>query len=274
MDKFTNKTIIITGAASGIGKGLAEAFALQNATLLLLDINEILLKEVAEKLQQTSANVEFATLDVCDEAKTKQLWNDFANKHNRLDYVFNNAGYGMAEEAQDIPTEQWLKMINVNLMGVIYGAMEAFKIMKEKGGGHIINTASLAGLIGAPGSLPYATTKSAVVGFSKSLRVEGTAFNIKVTALCPGFIDTGIYENAWTGGISNKLFRKTIPLKIIPLAEAITETIRGVEKNEQLIVFPRYGKILYWIARLMPERLENKQIRGMVKFRRLKQPRL
>jgi NAD(P)-dependent dehydrogenase (short-subunit alcohol dehydrogenase family) len=273
MDKFTNKTIIITGAASGIGRGLAEAFAQQNAILLLLDINENLLKEVAQKIQQSGANVEFAVLDVCDEAKTKQLWNDFANKQGRLDYVFNNAGYGMAEEAQDIPTEQWLKMVNVNLMGVIYGAMEAFKIMKEKGGGHIINTASLAGLIGAPGSLPYATTKSAVVGFSKSLRVEGAAFNIKVTALCPGFIDTGIYENAWTGGIPNKLFRKTIPLKIIPLAEAITETIRGVEKNEQLIVFPRYAKILYWIGRLMPARLEGKQIGGMVKFRKLKQPR-
>ena len=273
MNNFTNKTIIITGAASGIGKGLAEAFAKQNAILLLLDINEDLLKQVAENLKQSGANIEFAILDVCDEAKTKQLWSDFANKHNRLDYIFNNAGYGMAEEAQDIPTEQWLKMVNVNLMGVIYGAMEAFKIMKEKGGGHIINTASLAGLIGSPGSLPYATTKSAVVGFSKSLRVEGAVFNIKVTALCPGFIDTGIYENAWTGGISNKLFRKTIPLPIIPLSEAITETIRGVEKNQQLIVFPRYAKILYWLARLMPAKLEGKQIGGMVKFRKLKEKR-
>lgn len=271
MNIFNDKIIIITGAGSGIGKGLAEAFALQNATLILCDINEDSVNTLAQSINSNGGKAQAFHLDVCNQAKAQEIWEQIAKQYGRLDYVFNNAGYGMAEEVQDIPYEQWHKMVDVNLMGVVYGAVEAFKIMKEKGGGHIINVASLAGLIGSPGSTPYATTKYAVVGLSKSMRVEGAAFNIKVSALCPGFIDTGIYESAWTGSISNKLFKKTIPLPIIPISEAIPAILKGVEKNEQLIILPKYAKTLYWMARLFPARLEGKQIGGMKKFRRLKE---
>jgi NAD(P)-dependent dehydrogenase (short-subunit alcohol dehydrogenase family) len=271
MNTFNEKIIIITGAGSGIGKGLAEAFALQNATLILCDINEDSVKTLAQNIINQGGKAEAFHLDVCNQVRTQEIWQQIANQYGRLDYVFNNAGYGMAEEVQDIPYEQWHKMVDVNLMGVVYGAVEAFKIMKDHGGGHIINVASLAGLIGSPGSIPYSTTKYAVVGLSKSMRVEGAAFNIKVSALCPGFIDTGIYENAWTGSISNKLFKKTIPLPIIPISEAIPAILKGVEKNEQLIILPKYAKTLYWMARIFPSRLEGKQIGGMKKFRRLKE---
>jgi NAD(P)-dependent dehydrogenase (short-subunit alcohol dehydrogenase family) len=271
MKRFNEKNVIITGAASGIGKGLAIALAAEGAVLLLLDINENAVKEVAKNIVENGGNAEADYLNVTDEARTKILWQNFATKNGRLDYVFNNAGYGMAEECHEIPTEQWQKMIDVNLMSVVHGAMEAFRIMKnQSSGGHIINTASLAGLIGSPGALPYATTKAAVVGLTKTLRVEGAAFNIRATALCPGFIDTGIYESAWSQSIPADMFRKTIPLPIIPLAEAILIFLKGILKNEQVIVLPRYGKIFYFFSKLLPFRLENKQIAGMAKFRKMK----
>jgi NAD(P)-dependent dehydrogenase (short-subunit alcohol dehydrogenase family) len=271
MNIFNEKIIIITGAASGIGKGLSETFAQRGATVILTDIDEDGVKNVTANIVKNGGKAESFQLNVCDEAKTRAIWQQTAQKYGRLDYVINNAGYGMAEEAQDIPTEQWLKMVNINLMGVVYGAMEAFKIMKEQGNGHIVNVASLAGLIGSPGSLPYATTKFAVVGLSKSLRVEGAAFGVNVSALCPAFIETGIYKNAWTGSLSNELFKRTIPSsKIISLEEAIRETIKGIEKNEQLIIFPRYARVFYWMARLLPAKFEAKQIAGMARFRRIK----
>lgn len=268
MNTFTDKIIIITGAGSGIGKGLAEAFANRNAQLILLDINLENVKTLTEKINSNGGKAEFDILDVSDEAKTKQIWQHVAEKYDRIDYVFNNAGYGIVGESEDIPTEQWLKMVNVNLMSVIYGSMEAFRIMKKKGGGYIVNTASLAGLVGAPGSLPYATTKTAVVGFSKTLRAEAAPFGVKVIAICPGFIETGIYENSWSDKMSGAKLRKSISLPVISLDEAVTEILKGIEKNEQLIVFPRYAKMLYWMARIFPKKLETKQIKGMERMRK------
>jgi NAD(P)-dependent dehydrogenase (short-subunit alcohol dehydrogenase family) len=268
MNTFTEKIIIITGAGSGIGKGLAEAFAKQNAQLILLDINAETVKAVCDGINQNGGKAEYDVLDVSDEAKTKEIWQYVATKYGRIDYLFNNAGYGIIGESEDIPSEQWIKMINVNLMSVVYGSMEAFRIMKEKGGGYIVNTASLAGLIGAAGSLPYATTKSAVVGFSKTLRAEAAPFGVKVIAICPGFIETGIYQNSWSEKMSGEKLRKSISLPVISLDEAVKEILKGVAKNEQLIVFPRYARMLYWMARIFPKKLENKQINGMMRMRK------
>jgi NAD(P)-dependent dehydrogenase (short-subunit alcohol dehydrogenase family) len=265
---FTDKIIIITGAGSGIGKGLAEAFGQQKAQLILLDINVESVKAVCESINAQGGKAEYDVLDVSNEARTNEIWQYVAKKYNRIDYVFNNAGFGIIGESENIPTEQWLKMINVNLMGVVYGSMEAFRIMKENGGGYIVNTASLAGLIGAAGSLPYATTKTAVVGFSTSLRAEAAPFGVKVIAICPGFIETGIYENSWSEKMSGDKLRKSIRLPVISLDEAVAEILKGITRNKRLIIFPRYAKSLYWMARFFPSWLEKKQIKGMEGMRR------
>ena len=268
MNTFLDKTIIITGAGSGIGKGLAEAFGQQKAQLILLDINAETVKAVCESVIAHGGKAEYDVLDVSNEARTYEIWQYVAKKYGRIDYVFNNAGFGILGESENVPTEQWLKIVNVNLMGVIYGSMEAFRIMKANGGGYIINTASLAGLIGAAGSLPYATTKTAVVGFSQSLRAEAAPFGVKVIAICPGFIETGIYENSWSEKMSGDKLRKSIRLPVISIEEAVEEILKGVIRNKQLIIFPRYGRTLYWMSRLFPSWYEKKQIKGMEGMRR------
>ena len=135
-------------------------------------------------------------VNVRQAAGVQALVDDTVRQHGRLDYIFNNAGIGVGGEIRDLTVEHWRAAININLLGVIHGVAAAYPIMVRQRAGHIVNIASLAGVITSPGLAPYAMTKGAVVALTRALRAEAAALGVRASVVCPGFVDTAIFDNA------------------------------------------------------------------------------
>lgn len=202
METLQGKTAFITGAASGIGRALAKALAARGAMVCVSDIDGTGAQRVAAECGNGAT---WLTLDVCDAAAVRTAITQFARKCGRLDYLFNNAGIGMGGETHEIPLEAWHRVVDINIWGVVHGVQAAYPLMREQGFGHIVNTASMAGLGPAPLLTPYALTKHAVVGLSASLRVEAAPFGVRVSVLCPGVIETPILRCETSLGVRRHL---------------------------------------------------------------------
>jgi short-subunit dehydrogenase len=169
-------------------------------------------------------------------------------QEGKIDFFFNNAGIGLSIPAHQIGLDQWHKVLGVNLMGMVHGCEIVYKQLVKQGHGHLVNTASLAGLVPFPTAVPYATSKFAMVGLSRSLRIEAAFYGVKVSAICPGFVDTAIYDQAIRVLPKNELM-KGIPFPLVPLSEAVHLILRGVQKNKEIIIFPTYARVLWWLVR-------------------------
>ena len=156
-------------------------------------------------------------------------------------------------------------------MGVIHGCDVAYKIMAKQGNGHIVNIASLSGLVPFPTNAPYAATKHAVVGLSTSLRVEGEALGVKVSAVCPGFIESNIYSATESINLDRESFLNAdLPFKKVPTDIAAGEILKGVLKNKSLIVFPGYA-VLAWLLYRVSSFFQRKISRDLIsQFRRMR----
>ncbi len=235
MDIYRDKVCIITGAASGIGRGLSETLARYGARVVATDIDGEGAERVASGIGERA---EAHRLDVTDAAAVEALVRAVVASHGRLDYMFNNAGFAVHGETLDSSIEQWRRIVDVNLMGVVHGSLAAYRVMAEQGSGHIVNTASLAGLVGSAAFTSYGMTKAGVVMLSKMLRFEGADRGVRVTAVCPGFIKTGVYDNATYNRVDKVDAFAQIPFPLMELAPAIEKILRGVAHNKELIVFP------------------------------------
>lgn len=271
MTMFENKNIIITGAADGIGKALASNLAKQGANLLLTDIDEPKIAQLAESLSANAGKIRYRLVDVTDEVAVRTLVVDAKHECGIIDYIFNNAGIAVAGDARDLSMEQWRKVIQVNQWGVVYGAMAAFKIMSEQGSGHVVNIASLAGLIPFPTNLPYSASKSAVVGLSMSLRAEGHDLGVKVSVVCPGFIRSNIFNASEMVNVPREKIVSNIAFKLVDVDIAAEKILAGVEKNTAIIVFPTYAKILWWLYRLHPGLIKPLALRLIRDLRKVRQ---
>ena len=173
---YQGRVAIVTGAASGIGKALAGALARRGATVVLADIDEGGAKAAADALAAgPPGRVSGVALDVTDAEAVASLVERVAQDHGHLDFLFNNAGIAVAGPVRELTLAHWNRTIDVNLRGVIHGVVAAYPIMIRQGHGHIVNTASLAGLLPAPMLTPYGMTKHGVVSLSESLRMEAVA---------------------------------------------------------------------------------------------------
>ncbi len=270
MDTFKDKIAIVTGAASGIGRALALALAERGATVIAADKNEA---GAGETARLCGGRSEARLLDVTAAADVLSLVSETAEKFGRLDYVFNNAGIAVGGEARDLSLEHWRRTIDVNLWGVIHGCHAAYRIMAAQGFGHIVNTASLAGIIPTPGEVPYTTTKFAVVGLSRSLRSEGRALGVKVSVVCPGFVATGIFKAATLVNMDVTEVMKNLPFKMPEPGPVARDILAGVAKNKEVIVVTGHGKAFLALFRHGPpglfSLLQDKMIADMRKIRRV-----
>lgn len=252
MSPFRDAVVIVTGGASGLGRALCEEMARRGAVVVVTDVNEAGARAVAEGIAASGGRASAAALDVRQADAVRRVVEETAAAHGRLDYLFNNAGLAVVGEVQDLGPEHWQKIVDVNLWGVIHGVAAAYPIMVRQGSGHIVNTASAAGLLGAPCSTPYAMTKSAVLGLSQNLRGEAADLGVKVSALCPAFIQTRIFDAAiYAAGTQDEMV-SLIPFKFLEVDEAVRRILRGVERNQGLIVLPFYARLLWWLTRLRP----------------------
>jgi NAD(P)-dependent dehydrogenase (short-subunit alcohol dehydrogenase family) len=250
MNDFKDKVTIVTGAASGIGQAIGEALGEARAVVVISDVQLEGAQKVASSINEKGGQAEAVQLDVTSAEDVQRLIDETVAKYGRLDFIFNNAGIGVGGEARDLSLADWRHTVDVNLMGVIYGTAAAYRVMVNQGFGHIVNTASLAGLLGAPFMVPYSATKHAVVGLSKSLRAEAADLGVKVTVICPGFVQTNIFDASPWRKIDKDEIVKKIPFKMIEAKEAARIILRGVQRNKAMIVFPGYAKFFWFLSRI------------------------
>jgi len=231
---FSDSVSIITGAASGIGRELARRLAISGARVHAVDIDEKGLLELQERLGRDGVSVGIHRMDVSDASAVEELWKQVARESGRIDFVFNNAGIAVIAETQDMTGDQWRKIVEINLMGVIHGSTAAYRIMTEQGFGHIVNTASLAGLVPISSETAYTTTKFGVVGLSLSLRAEGRAFGVSVSVVCPGFVKTEIMHHVEVVGARREVYLKEMP-PMMDVEKAVGKILRGVRRNRGII---------------------------------------
>lgn len=256
---YRGATAIITGAASGIGRALAEELVGRGCEVVLADLQIELAEEVAAALRAAGGKATAVRLDVTDHATFEQLVKETVARTGRLDYLFNNAGisHGMGAGARHYRIEDWRRMIDVNVLGVINGVQSAYNLMIDQGFGHIVNTASLAGLVPSAGTTSYVTTKHAVVGLSHNLRIEGAQLGVRVSVLCPGVIRTPLIEGGVYGrgveGVTSEMTRKMWEeQKPISAEEFAKKSLDAVARNKGIIVVPKVWNLFWWLFRLSP----------------------
>jgi NAD(P)-dependent dehydrogenase (short-subunit alcohol dehydrogenase family) len=271
---FDGATAIVTGGASGIGRGLAEELVKRGCEVVLADLQIDLAEEVASGIHAAGGKAKAVKVDVADFPTMERLVQETVKRTGRLDYVFNNAGIVIGGSVNLYSIEDWNQIMEVNLHGVINGIQAVYKIMVAQGFGHIINTASMAGLMPGPGNVAYTMTKHAVVGLSKSLRAEAAQMGIRVSVLCPGVVRTPILEG---GGKYGKMLinipreqMRQLWEKLRPMSPNLfaKKVLKSVAKNKAIIIVPSWWKVYWWINRLSPSLgifLSQKQFQRMQK---------
>ncbi len=189
---------VVTGGASGIGRAVAEAFVAAGMRVVLADIDAPKLRDVEARLTEDGAEVATRVCDTASEGDIDALAEYTVERFGAAHVVFNNAGIGGSADAWSEPMAVWHRVVDVNLFGVVHGIRAFLPIMQQQQEGHIVNTASMAGLGAVPTIAPYVATKHAVVGLSESLFLELQAAGspVGVSVLCPGFVKTDIMDTA------------------------------------------------------------------------------
>ncbi|MBA9004291.1 MULTISPECIES: SDR family oxidoreductase [Thermomonospora] len=250
---------IVTGGASGIGRAIATELVARGDTVVVADIDAPGAEKTAAKLNTLGrGRAKAAELDVTDAEAVAALYTGVRDEHGRLDLVFNNAGIAIGGLAEELTLEHWNRAIDINLKGVVHGVHAAYPIMLEQRSGHIVNTASLAGLVPMPMGIPYTATKHAVVGLSLGLRAEAAGTGVKVSVVCPGFVDTPLLKNINPGlpetpmsGDGRAEIRKQAGGFYTPERLA-RDIMRGVDRDQAMIVAPRIGRAAWRGMRLSP----------------------
>jgi len=256
---MSTRVAVITGGASGIGRAIGAELVSRGATVVLADIDADAAELAADQLTAAGPGKAIAvTLDVRDGAAVVEAYQRIRAEHGRLDHAFNNAGIGVGGLAEELTLEHWDRTIDVNLRGVVHGIHAAYPIMLAQGHGHIVNTASLAGLVMPAIMTPYTATKHAVVGLSLALRAEGATRGVRVSALCPAFVDTPLLDNvnpglpATSASTDTRARIRRVQPRIYPADRLARDVVAGMARNRALIIAPRRAMVAAWVARHLP----------------------
>ena len=208
--RLNGKSAIITGASNGIGRASALLFAREGANLVLADVNEANLRGVEDNIKSMGGNVVIRKTDVSSEEEIKALINLALEKFINIDILVNNAGIGGGLDAlEDQNSEEWHTVYDINVMGPVYATKHIIAHMKARRRGSIINIASVAGIMSGAGGNAYSASKAALINFTKTSACEVGAHNVRINAICPGLIETGMtlpfFELARSVGKENQL---------------------------------------------------------------------
>jgi NAD(P)-dependent dehydrogenase (short-subunit alcohol dehydrogenase family) len=251
---------VVTGGASGIGRALATELVARGADVLVADIDGAAAEAVATGLGRSGAGGAWAaTMDVTDAVSVAEGIGRFAADHDGLDFLFNNAGIAVGGEVSQLSLDHWRRVVDVNLMSVVHGVSAAYPGMIERGRGHIVNTASLSGLVPSPLLVPYSTTKHAVVGLSVGLRVEAASHGVRVSVLCPGVIETPLLDRGNPTDLPEvasvpdiRAMLTELMGKPYPAASLAADTLDAVALNRPIIVAPRRARAVWAAYRAWP----------------------
>ena len=234
-----NKVVIVTGAASGIGKATAALYAREGARVVLSDMNEALGKTVVEEIVAAGGIASFVKANVAEPAEMEALVDYAVKTYGKLDIAVNNAGIGgEANPVADMSVDGWLKVIAVNLNSVFYCMKYQIKAMLENGGGSIVNMSSILGSVGFAGSAAYTAAKHGVIGLTQTSALEYSAKNIRINAVGPGFIDTPLL-----GGMDEKVKAMLVsmhPIGRLGKSEEVAELVFWLSSEKASFVTGSY----------------------------------
>jgi NAD(P)-dependent dehydrogenase (short-subunit alcohol dehydrogenase family) len=256
--ELTGKVAIVTGGASGIGRAMAEDLAGRGVEVVLADRQTGLAEEVAGSIRANGGRAQVTELDVRDAVSFRRVAKETRRRAGRIDYLFNNAGIAVGGEVAGYTQADWDDVLDVNLRGVTHGIQAVYPAMIAQGSGHIVNTASMAGLVATPGEGSYTAAKYAVVGLTRALRLEAARYGVRASALCPGAIRTpiltgGRYGRLNMGGAKEEqILRLWEKMRPMPPRVFARKAIDAVLRNDAIIVIPGWWKALWYLDRLSP----------------------
>jgi NADP-dependent 3-hydroxy acid dehydrogenase YdfG len=261
---FANRRVLLTGAASGIGRALALRLVACGATVHAADMDAAGLETLAAEAGN-SGKVVPRKLDVTDRADYAR-WVEECRAAGPIDFLFNNAGVTLLGEARNVPFERWRWLLDINLMGVLNGVMLVYPLMVKQGHGHIVSTGSVAGITGYATASAYTTAKKAVIGMSDSLAAEAKAYGVKVTVVCPGYVNSNIFTQERVMGANVSEVVNDLPAPMMSPDTAACHYLDGVASGKQRVIFPANARLLCSLARWLPFTLTPIQKRLMRKF--------
>ena len=262
---FADTLVSVTGAGSGIGRETALAFAAEGAELVVSDIDEAAAKDTAALITARGGIAHAYVLDVSDAAATERFADEVCATHGVPDVVVNNAGIGQAGQFLDTPADQWNKVLDVNLGGVVNGCRAFAARLVERGtGGHIVNVASMAAYAPLQSLNAYCTSKAAVYMFSDCLRAELDSAGIGLTTICPSTVNTDIVANtgfhttddARVPGRRAQL-EKMFALRRYGADKAAKAIVSAVKSNKAIRPVMPEAYFVYGVSRLLPQALRS-----------------
>lgn len=249
--RFPLKRVFITGAGSGLGRALALRFAQEGWTIGVSDIRVESAEETLKLVSAGGGRGEIYPLDVADEQAFVRTAEEFITRHGGVDVVINNAGVAVGGVFETIPTADWDWILNINLRGVIHGCRAFILQLKRQRAGHIINVASVAGLIAAPEMAPYHATKYAVVGLTESLRTELKFEGVQASVVCPYFFRTNIANSARATNRNATSFVNAMMDRSSAQAETVADIVFRQAGAKRFHILPHVeARVMWFLKRL------------------------
>lgn len=251
--RYPEKRAFVTGAAAGLGLEICQQLARRQWKLFIADINEQRLLEVQSKLRERGAEVITQILDVTVADELEAACADVEKAWGGVDLVFNNAGIAVAGELNEVALEDWHRVMNVDLWGVIHGCRAFVPLLKKQGAGHIINTASSAGTLSAPEMGPYNVAKAGVISLSETLRVELARSGIGVTVVCPTVFASSLGESFGESTRGEQMLHKQLDQSRVTAAEIVKDVLRAVERERLYVMTQPDARWGWRMKRFFPE---------------------
>jgi NAD(P)-dependent dehydrogenase (short-subunit alcohol dehydrogenase family) len=267
------KRIFITGGASGLGRALAERYARAGWRVCIGDIHVERGAETVAHLATLGADAHFLRCDVTADSDLSSAAAWLQQTWGGVDVVVNNAGVAASGGIDEVSIGDWQWIVDINLLGVVRGCKAFAPMLKRQGHGHIVNIASMAGLVSPPLMTAYCATKAAVVALSESLRLELAGDGIAVSVVCPAFFRTNLTESLRAGSPGvERLTRQLVERARLDATEIADRVYRGVERGELYVVTHTDGRLAWLAKRFLPSavylRLFGRQTRKMIAFAR------
>lgn len=251
--RFPQKRAFITGGASGFGLEIAEQLSRDGWRLMICDINEDTLARAEASLTQLGGIIISRAMDVTKLEEIEAAAALIGEEWGGVDMIFNNAGVAGAGAMEELTLDEWNRLINTDLWSVIYGCRTFIPMMKEQGGGYIVNTASSAGTLSAAQMANYNVAKAGVVSLSETLKVELSAHNIGVTVVCPTVFKTNLDASMKVGNAFEVNLVQQVQESKVTSATIVEATFRKIDKNKLYVVPQADARIGWFIKRYFPE---------------------
>lgn len=250
MTDLRNKIVLITGAASGIGKASSLEFARAGSDLVLADVNEVGLKTTAEMVLACGRNCLEVRTDVSRRDQVEKLSRQALDEFGRVDILINNAGVTLAAEIKDMGIPDWEWVLNTNLGGAMYTIHYLLPQMIGRNAGHIVNVCSASSIMGIPAAGAYTASKHGLAGLTEVLRTEVERFGVKVTAVYPGVVKSAIYDSTVLKGFEREATKLPGFLGIAP-EEAARKIVKAIKKDKAVLMLD-FSRFVFNLKRTSP----------------------